>query len=344
MEILGPPIRNDRWPWFSRAVSVALSAFSDQPAKAFFSRRSGLGRAALERAGRIAGRIMVINGSDSYWFADAYGAGASGRVLVCHNIESLLYRRQIDTFGPLGRLVLRHFLHDDAKLTELENRAFSQSDLVLCISSEDASFVTANFPGVCVHHLPPTFEGPPKTEGRAPPAESAPLRLGFLAKFSWWPNVDAVDWLIREILPQLPEDRELHLFGLGSENYDTPAKRIVAHGFVPDLADVWRACDIVLCPMRAGGGVNVKFAEALYNRMPVCATPLAARGTGIEVANVRGLRFLDEAAEWIEFLGSDAARAFAAAPPGPEISAHFAMGGQVEPLRTVFRGRMFGVR
>ncbi|MEE8515841.1 MAG: glycosyltransferase [Alphaproteobacteria bacterium] len=343
LDVVAPAPHKSWPPLAERAWCVAASAFGPYPSKAVFSRRSGLDAALRADPGRLDGRILIINGADSYWFADAYGGAATRRVLICHNIESVLYSDHIDSLGPVAGLVLRGVLGDDEKFRRLESRAFAESDLVVCISSEDAAYIEANHGGTPTHHLPPVFDYPPYAARRAAaePRSRPALRLGFLAKFGWWPNEDAARWLVREIMPRLPDDRELHLFGLGSARHQSPRARVFAHGFVDDLDEVWRACDIVLCPMRRGGGVNVKFAEALYNGMPVCATPLAARGLRIDSRDAPGLKYLADTDEWVTFLGSDAATAFAAAKAPAALGEGFASARQVAPLRDAFERFVF---
>ena len=335
--VICPPPRKPRWPWFERALCVAISAFGSDPAKAIYSRRSGLGRLAASCHRRLGAKTLVVNGADSYWFVDTPAGAADRRVLICHNIEAALYEAQIDTRRPIERFILRRLLGDDEKFRRLEARAFGESDLVICISSEDAAEIRKRYPATPTHHLPPTFDYTPFRVRHGPPPprpRDASLRIGFLAKFGWWPNDDAVHWFAGEIMPRLPRDRELHLFGLGSERFHRPVGRVFAHGFVDDLDEVWRALDIVVCPMRRGGGVNVKFAEALYNGLPVCSTALAARGLGVDSRDGPGLKFLGDADDWVSFLGSDAARAFAAGPGSATLGEAFAFKRQVQPLRS----------
>jgi hypothetical protein len=77
---------------------------------------------------------------------------------------------------------------------------------------------------------------------------------------------------------------------------------VIAHGFVPSLVDIWAACDVMICPIHAGGGVSVKLAEIVYNGVPVVATSFAARGLPLEPHP--SIVLLDGAEGWIRFLRS----------------------------------------
>ena len=46
---------------------------------------------------------------------------------------------------------------------------------------------------------------------------SAPIKIGFLANFDWWPNKDGLNWFLDSVYPSIRKDIELHLFGNGSE-------------------------------------------------------------------------------------------------------------------------------
>ncbi|MDP2106387.1 MAG: glycosyltransferase, partial [Desulfobulbaceae bacterium] len=76
--------------------------------------------------------------------------------------------------------------------------------------------------------------------------------------------------------------------------------RIIGHGFVRDLDQVWQEVDLMIQPISCGAGINIKVAESLYNRMPIIATPLAVRG--ISLHDDPAIKILAEAHEWINYL------------------------------------------
>jgi hypothetical protein len=75
-----------------------------------------------------------------------------------------------------------------------------------------------------------------------------------------------------------------------------------AHGFVDDPRDAFSACDIMIAPIIDGAGIKVKVAEALYNGVPVVATPFAVKG--LPTGSSTAVRVCDTAPEWIAFLSS----------------------------------------
>lgn len=107
-------------------------------------------------------------------------------------------------------------------------------------------------------------------------------RLLFAADHTYPPNRDALDWLLDEIMPAVWAREPaaiLTLTGRGlPEELDHVDSRIEARGFVDDLPAVYAASDVVLVPLRQGGGSPLKFIEALACALPVVATPKAAAG------------------------------------------------------------------
>lgn len=120
--------------------------------------------------------------------------------------------------------------------------------------------------------------------------------LMLLANFAYGPNVDAAEYLCREIFPSIRHhhaDAALWLVGnapppevraLGSE-------AVLITGRVPDVLPYLDAADVVVCPLRIGGGIKVKTIEALRRGKAIVSTavgaqglPLAARGA-LEIAD-----------------------------------------------------------
>lgn len=124
-------------------------------------------------------------------------------------------------------------------------------------------------------------------ERAADPLGVGPPELLFVGNFVHPPNVDAAEWLAREILP-LARVRcpQLSLQLVGD---NVPARvRGLASGFVnvvgrvADVRTYYDRAAVVVAPLRAGGGMRVKVLEALAAGKAVVATRLAAAGLGVD--------------------------------------------------------------
>lgn len=101
--------------------------------------------------------------------------------------------------------------------------------------------------------------------------------LYFLGVLDYYPNIQAVNFILDEILPRLNKNNfEYKLLiagkGLPQQIVDRINKIPNVHylGFVPDLDIFLKSCDIMLNPVLLGGGIKTKALEALaYNKIVV---------------------------------------------------------------------------
>jgi len=124
-------------------------------------------------------------------------------------------------------------------------------------------------------------------EAAAAPGVEQEDEVVFVGGFHHPPNVDAVCWLVREILPIVRTRRErVHLTIVGA---DPPravralaSGRVSVTGFVPAVSPFLDRAAVVLAPLRTGSGMRVKVLQALARGKAVVATPLAASGLAPE--------------------------------------------------------------
>ncbi len=115
-----------------------------------------------------------------------------------------------------------------------------------------------------------------------------PIRrdLLFIGGFLHSPNIDAVEWFVGEIWPKLLRHGFRDRFIIaGSHMPDSVTRlnseRIVARGYVKDLAPMFAAGRLTVAPLRYGGGVKGKIVSSLSYGVPVIATSIAAEGMGL---------------------------------------------------------------
>lgn len=130
--------------------------------------------------------------------------------------------------------------------------------------------------------MPPVRENP----FRAP---ATALRLMFVGTLSYAPNEEAVLDLVRLHLPVLARrlNRPCSLCVVGRH---ASARLLAALDqrpqieFIPDadcLDDLYEAADVVVVPLRAGGGTKLKTLEAFAHTKPVVSTAHGVRGLGV---------------------------------------------------------------
>ncbi|MEZ5333450.1 MAG: glycosyltransferase [Thermoanaerobaculia bacterium] len=110
--------------------------------------------------------------------------------------------------------------------------------------------------------------------------------LLFIGGFEHPPNVDAVLWLVEEILPlvhrRLPD---VHASIIGSkpttEVRELASERVTIAGYVPDVAPYFERARLSVAPLRYGAGVKGKVNQSLAHGLPCIATSCAAEGMGL---------------------------------------------------------------
>lgn len=102
--------------------------------------------------------------------------------------------------------------------------------------------------------------------------------LIFVGNMSYPPNIDAVHYIVNEILPELPDSKLLvsgatphpSVLKLANEN-----ENIVITGWVDDIRTSYLRGKIFLAPMLIGTGMQNKLLEAMALKTPCITTSLA---------------------------------------------------------------------
>lgn len=227
-------------------------------------------------------------------------------VLDLHNIESVLHRRCGETSSGLVAAGQRRFAECSRSL---EAEWLPKFSLTLTTSETDAAVARQIAPGSRVAVYPNSL---PAAE--VPQVEEEPLVV-FSGNFEYQPNIDAVEFLMTAIWPEVRKTcpgLRLRLVGRG----DKFIRHLIPSAFEVELtgpvesarAEIARAA-IVVAPVRAGSGTRIKILEAWAAQRPVIATFLAAEGLNCE--NNHSIVIVEEPMEFgraIARLNADPAR------------------------------------
>jgi glycosyltransferase involved in cell wall biosynthesis len=309
-----------------QAVSVAGSiAAGGLPAKMRFIRTRSMRRMLREAVERQRPALVVLNGGDVLWARRELPTEASF-VTVVHNLEHALYRRQLANLPVGSALALGMLTSDARRLEAIELDGIRSADSAIFLSDEDLDAVRHSTKKAFV--LPPLFDYEPHPRSPAPRDR---LRLGMFADFDWWPNRVGLEWFIDNVWGEVSHRCELHLLGHGSERAARGTDGIARHGFVNDARDAFAQCDLMIAPITDGGGIKVKVAEALYNRVPVVATTAAV--SRVFTLGNPALRICATPGEWIDFLTSEDARDQASQAVPAAVREAFSVEGGAKVLR-----------
>ncbi len=298
------------------------SCVSSLPSKALFVHSRQFRHAIAELTRSRMFRLVILNGSDLLWLVDHLPPSIP-RLVIAHNVEHLLFQSQIENL-PRILIPFKNILTRDLRrLREFEIEGLRAASNVVFLSNDDTVRARSLCGSLNALTIPPLFDYPVSPISR--PETGRSLELGFVGDFNWWPNRIAVRWFMDNVLRHMRGSVRLHLYGLHSERVAPRAANVVAHGIAAAFSEVGRRCNLLICPERSGAGVSVKFAEGVYNRIPILATRSAARGLSTHTLADPAIVFRDTAQEWVEFLASDAARRVATSRVSAKTASTFAI-------------------
>jgi glycosyltransferase involved in cell wall biosynthesis len=199
--------------------------------------------------------------------------------LFQHNVETLIWRRRAEqATDPLRRA---YIAHQARKMFTYERDVCRACGSVLAVSNEDAQLMREMFGVEKVSAVPTGVD----IDHFAPAAGIASgSGLVFVGSMDWAPNIDGIEWFIREILPRIRARRECSLTIAGrsptAEVQELVRRNanVTLTGTVPDIRPfLWKAA-VSVVPLRIGGGTRLKIYESMAARVPVVSTSIGAEG------------------------------------------------------------------
>lgn len=210
-------------------------------------------------------------------------ATAAPRVVVAHNVESIIWRRYVETAThPLKRAFLKNQCR---KFEAFEGWALREAERVIAVSDEDAERIRRDFGQPRVDVVDNGVDPEWYAEVAGPYDAKTILFLGAL---DWRPNQDAIELLLTRIFPEVRRhvvDATLMIVGRNpSASLRKRAEAMAGvelHADVPDVRPYLGRAGVMAVPLRIGGGSRLKILEALASDRPVVSSRVGAEGLKI---------------------------------------------------------------
>ena len=193
------------------------------------------------------------------------------------------------------------YAREARRLLCFEKEAASRAEAVIFVTDEEAKLFREVAPesagrvmtirnGVDSEYFSPAhdFESP------FAPGERA---IVFTGAMDYWPNVDAVVWFARDVLPEIRRRDPAARFYVVGMNPDAAVRALgnepatVVTGRVSDVRPYLKHARVVVAPLRVARGIQNKVLEAMAMAKPTVVTPAAAAalsarpGIELEVAD-----------------------------------------------------------
>lgn len=221
-------------------------------------------------------------------------------ILRQHNIEYKIWERlKQQTKNPIKKLIYNRLANS---LQKFEFSLFSQIDAYFAITDVDYKFFNAQFPSVKGAVIPFGIElqNYPIKE---PLKSKSELSLFHLGSMNWQPNVEGVEWFIKNVWEKIAfKYPQLKLILAGKNNKQIlghkAEKNLIVYDFVDDAQRFINEHDIMIVPLLSGSGMRIKILEGMALGKPIITTSIGAEG--IDVVHGENIFIANTPAEIME--------------------------------------------
>lgn len=262
-----------------RRVSQLASLASTRPYQYIELHTPQMQRSLDRLLGSKAFDIVQVESSQM----SGFDFGGHPRVVIDeHNIEYEVLYRSYRTEPSLARKLFN--AAEYLKVRRLEQGAWVRADACLLTSQREEAVVKQVAPKTPTAVIPNGVDLDYFTPSGAAPSRDS---LVFTGMLTYRPNLDAVRYFTREILPTIVSARpstKLTVVGYGPPEMlaSITGPNVVTTSWVPDVRPYIRAAAAIVVPMRIGGGTRLKVLDSLAAGKPVVSTSLGCEGIDVK--------------------------------------------------------------
>ncbi len=196
-------------------------------------------------------------------------AGAK-TLLVEHDVTFDLYAQMLEQ-NPVDAWELRR---QHQRWVAFETAAWSGVDRVVTMSEKDRALI----PGAVT--IP---NGVDLERFQPGPRQPEPRRLLFIGSFAHRPNVLACEFFLRKVWPKL-HGATLHIIAgrRHEEFWKAELPGVEIEGFVADVRPAYERAAVVIAPLVASAGTNIKIMEAMAMGKAIVSTEAGIHGLELE--------------------------------------------------------------
>jgi glycosyltransferase involved in cell wall biosynthesis len=213
-------------------------------------------------------------------------------------LESSARERQAELLFKTGQREAADRLKNEAGIyRNLEKRFLARFQRVVTASDFESSRLSSEMRLSSVETWPNIVVAP-AADVEHPTTKHEEWKLLFIGSLGHFPNRDAVRCAAEQVVPRLEKVSEIPVIltvaGAGADAHRdafADLKQIEWLGTVPEVGTAYVQADIVVVPLRAGGGTRIKILEAFAYRKAVVSTSVGAEG--LDVVHDRELVLAD---------------------------------------------------
>ncbi|MGP8013980.1 MAG: glycosyltransferase [Smithella sp.] len=179
------------------------------------------------------------------------------------------------------------FNNESKVFFNIERKSIPGYDQIFTCSCRDRDILQNRFPDKVITALPNVVPIPNRARNHR---SNKTFTMLFVGNLNYYPNIDALLFFADQIAPILRQNCkwQWHLRVVGvlpEKTWIKKLKKIPEMEFVgrvKDLCTEYDAADVVVAPIRGGGGTRIKILEAFAHGVPVVSTSKGAEGLDVE--------------------------------------------------------------
>ena len=199
-------------------------------------------------------------------------------ILRSHNVEHQIWERHLT--NEKNGIKKTYLSLQNSRLKSFEINAFNQVDAIVTITNEDRKTIGSLCPNKPIHTC---LTGINLNSYKQVIEPTHPNTLFHFASMDWMPNIEAVDWLLKEVWNDVLKHQpnaKLVLAGRGMPDRfkKLASTNIIIIDDVKDSAEFYKTYDVMLVPLWSGSGLRIKLVEGLAYGKAIITTSIGAEG------------------------------------------------------------------
>ncbi len=202
-------------------------------------------------------------------------------VLRAHNIENLIWARLSEnSLNPLKKIYFKYLSN---RIGSFERKTAEKFDKVIPITETDADFFESFLKKDRVKSISAGIDFDKYVNYHK---RSKQNTVCFLGSLEWQPNIEGLQWFLKNVWPKLSQINKFVEFHIAGKNppaflMNIEKERVKMHGMVEDAMEFLSNYEIMVVPLLSGSGMRLKVIEAMAMKKCIVSTSIGAEGIEI---------------------------------------------------------------